>query len=102
MRRHILGILALLLLAAAAVLALWPGAGGCQQFELFCWRLGTVLAVWWLAYPDLRRLPAWLLGALPVVAIVLVWRPRYVLLVIPVLVVLAILKPRWGDRPSKR
>jgi len=84
MRRHTIGILALLLLGVASGLWLWGAAGDYWQVGPFCWRLGAVLGVWWLAYPDLAR-----------------W-PRYVILVIPVLAVLAILRPRWGAKQRKR
>jgi hypothetical protein len=98
MRRHIVGVLTLVLFAAGAAFWVWPQ----PELEPFCWRLGALTAVWWLAYPDLLRLPGWLLAALPVLAIVLARWPRYVILVIPVLVVLAILRPRWGLPPPKR
>jgi hypothetical protein len=98
MRRHIVGVIALALFAAGAVFRVWPH----PELEPFCWRLGAITAAFWLAYPDLLRLPAWLLAALPVLAIVLARWPKCLLLVIPVFVVLAILKPRWGPRPPKR
>ena len=60
------------------------------------------MAVWWLAYPDLSRLPPWLLAGIPVMVIVLAKWPRYVVFVIPVMIVLAILKPRFGQRKRKQ
>jgi hypothetical protein len=102
MRRHTIGILALLLLGVASGLWLWGAAGDYWQVGPFCWRLGAVLGVWWLAYPDLARWPAWVLAGIPVLLIVLARWPRYVILVIPVLAVLAILRPRWGAKQRKR
>jgi hypothetical protein len=64
-------------------------------------RLGAIMAVWWLAYPDLRRLPAWLLASMPVLVIVLARWPRYIFLVVPLIVILAVLKPRWGSKPKQ-
>ena len=43
------------------------------------WRVGIFLAVWWLAYPDVNRLPGWLLLALPALLAVIVFRPKLML-----------------------
>jgi hypothetical protein len=94
MRRHIIGTIALVCLALGAVLWFWPPGENYGQIEAVSLRLGAIMGVWWLAYPDLGRLPAWLLAAIPVIVIVLVRWPRYLVLVIPVLMLLALLKPR--------
>jgi hypothetical protein len=98
MRRHILGILAMAFLLAAA--ALWFSAPGGQYplLEGMAWRVGALLAVWWLAYPDLDRLPGWLLLALPAMVLLVLYRPKVILLLIPALIVLALLRPRLGRR----
>jgi hypothetical protein len=96
MQRSIIGILALVLLAASLLSWVWPAAEAFVQFDGFCVRLGAILAVWWLAYPDLARLPAWILAGVPVLVIILARWPRFFWLFIPVVVVLAVLKPRWG------
>jgi len=102
MQRHTLGILALLLLFGAVVFWIWPPerASG-QQLEAACWRLGTLLAVWWVAYPEVKHMPAWLFGAIPVIIIVLALRPRWLVIAIPILIALAVLKPRIFPRPPK-
>jgi hypothetical protein len=92
----------LLLLGAAGGLWLWGAGGDYWQLAPFCGRLGAVMAVWWLAYPDLARWPPWLLAVIPVLLIVLARWPRCMLLVIPVIAVLAILRPRWGPKARKR
>ena len=97
MRRHILGIMSLLLIAGAVFFWAWPPQNAAaQQFEAACWRLGALTSILWLAYKDVRRLPAWaglvLLGFVVVVAI----RPRLFLVAIPVILALAILRPRIG------
>ena len=66
MRRHILGIIAMAFLLGAAALWLWsPGEKYCAAAKAMACRVGVFLAVWWLAYPDVDRLPGWLLLALP-------------------------------------
>ena len=89
MRRHAIAAIAVLLLAAAAVLWLWPPVeGGSPALEAALWRVGAVLVVLWLAYPDLDRLPAWLLGVVPVVFILIAARPRWFLYLVPIFLVL--------------
>jgi len=67
-----------------------------QQFEAACWRVGALMAVLWLAYADVGRMPGWLLAALPVLVVILAIRPRWFVLAIPILIALAVLKPRAG------
>ena len=97
MRRHLLGIISLVLIAGAVVFWIWPPEdAAARQFEAACWRLGALTSILWLAYNDVRRLPGWawfvLLGFVVVVAI----KPRMFLVAVPVILALAILRPRLG------
>ncbi len=94
MRRHVIGILALLLLLGAV--ACWMRAWGrdCPQLEAACWRVGALLAVLWLAYDEVHRLPAWLFGVVPVLLVILALRPRWFLFFLPLLLLLAFVWPR--------
>jgi hypothetical protein len=47
-----------------------------------------------MAYEDLRRVPPWLMGALPVLLMIIAFRPRWFLYILPVLIMLAALRPR--------
>jgi hypothetical protein len=95
-RRHVIGLIALVLLAI--------GLGGWllddpqyKGIEGVGWRAGALMAVWWLAYKDLRRLPAWLWAAIPVAIVILVKWPQRSLVLIPVVVLaLALFKPLFG------
>ncbi len=99
MRRHLLGIIALLLLVGAGAFWIWPPEGSAAgQFEAACWRVGALVAVLWMAYPQLHRTPAWLWPGLTVLLVILAIRPKYFLLAVPIIVVLAILRPRIGRR----
>ncbi|MBN1912637.1 MAG: hypothetical protein JW818_23145 [Pirellulales bacterium] len=91
MRRHIIGIFGLILLAMAGGLMAW---GDTPAWEAACLRVGSVLTVLWLAYDDLARCPRWLLGAAPLLLVLLALRPHWFWFVLPVLIVLAILRPR--------
>lgn len=99
MRRHLIGIIGLLLLCGAVAFEVWPPDGPwAEQSRAACWRVGPVLILLWMAYNELTRLPAWLLATFPPMVIVLAVRPRIFLLLVPVLIALAILQPRFGRR----
>jgi hypothetical protein len=96
-RRHLIGIIALLCLLGYLAFRIWPPQETWQQvLEGGCARGGALAAVAWLAYPDIRRMPGWLWGVLLAILVVVAIRPRTVLLAIPVIVALAILRPRFG------
>ena len=100
MRRHLVGILSILLWAGAV--AFWfspPQSPFLVESQAACWRMGTVLAVWWLAWEQAVRLPRWLLLAIPLLAVVVVLRPKYFFVAIPLVVALALLMPR-PPRPA--
>ena len=97
MRRHLIGIIALLSLlgAVASEIKIWQPSGVLQSG---LYRGGVVAAVAWLAYPDVRRMPGWLWGMLFGILVVVAIRPRAVLLAVPIIIALAILRPRIGRR----
>jgi len=99
-RRHAIGIIAVILLLAAVALWIWPlKTNWYQPFWAACCRLGPCMAVLWLAYPEVKRLPPWLLGAFPVLVIILAAKPRWFLIALPIVIALAILSPK---RPARR
>ena len=100
MRRHAIAVIALVLLLTAAGFLVWPPTGpNSQDLESACLRIGTVMAVIWLAYDHLGRVPGWFWWSLPVLLIALARRPQLLLIFVPLVIVLAILKPR---NPSRR
>ena len=99
MRRHLIGIIALLLLAAAVTLWIWRPQGAGEFFTLGAFvRVGTVMAALWLAYPQVHRMPAWFWFSLPALLIILAIRPKWFLVAVPIVIALAILKPQIGKR----
>ena len=72
MRRHLLGLIALASLALAAVLCYSPLATY-QAAGAMGLRVGLVLGVLWLAWPDLHRLPRWAWYVLPIGCVVLIY-----------------------------
>ncbi len=93
--RTVIGVIAALLLIGATYF--WwvpPRTAGMQNLMAACWRLGPVLFVWWLAYPQAKSLPAWLAAAIPVLVIILAVRPRWIIIAIPILIAYFVLKKR--------
>ncbi len=102
MRRHLIGIISLMLGVGALVSKHYDA----PQFTSPCSRVGVLMAVLWLAYKELQRLPERVWRPLLVAALVLAVKPRLILWAIPLIIVLAILKPRFGrhskgDGPQK-
>ena len=101
MRRHLIGIIALLMLLGVVYFRICPpeeASTWAKQLEAACSRGGALAAVIWLAYVEIHRLPAWIWGLLLAVLVVVAIRPRTALLAIPMIVVLAILRPRIGRK----
>ncbi len=92
MRRNILGICAILLLAGAVYFLIWPPSSDeGVMFHSACTRVGSVCAVIWLAYRDLERLPTWIGSVVLVAAIAVAIRPRLAIVAIPAVISLMIL-----------
>jgi hypothetical protein len=107
-RRHLLGVVALLLFATAGWLA-WKGPAA--QFESMVLasslRIGAVLAVIWLAWPDLAKLSPFFLIACGAAIVVMLRWPQAMVYLLPVLALFWLLRPRHarsrrGNVPSKK
>ncbi len=106
MRRHAIGVIALVLLVCAVALAFVPERGPLTQ-ELWgaCARIGVLMIFVWLAYHQLRRIPVWLWYTLPPLLILAAIRPRmiwYLWPLVPALIILAMLKPKAKRRKASR
>lgn len=99
MRRNMIGIIAIVLLWAAAALWIWPlETSWYEPLKAACSRLGPFMAALWLAYNEVKRLPPWLLATIPALVLVLAVRPRWFLIALPIVIALAILKPKAPPR----
>lgn len=97
MPRYLIGVAAGMLLLVAAGLILWaPNTPMWQESIALFTRLGAIAFLFWLAWYDLRRIPAWLMVMLPIAALILARWPRYFLLLVPVLVVVGFLRRPLG------
>jgi 4-amino-4-deoxy-L-arabinose transferase-like glycosyltransferase len=105
MRRHLVGILGLALIAAWIVLEIKLRMGHEQSaveadFEGAASRIGGFLIILWLAWDQLKRIPNWLWLVLPAIAAAFLFRrPQILVLLIPILIAVAILRPR--NKPPK-
>ncbi len=99
MRRHAVGLIAIVLVALAVALPYWvEESPNSQELRAACLRIGTVMVILWLAYDQLRLVPIWLWFTFPGLLLVAARRPKWLLLLIPLLAVAAILKPRAPRR----
>ena len=103
MNRPLVGILSLVMLLAWAALYVWGrDSGAFEQYGVALGRPGILLAVLWLAAPDLKSPRSRLvLGVFIVAAGVLILLPRAWPFVLAAFVLLAVLRPR-GQRLSSR
>jgi hypothetical protein len=61
-------------------------------------RVGLVMLVLWVAYPELIKLPTWISLATLVATPIIAWRPRAALVIIPILILVWILYPRAKNK----
>lgn len=65
-----------------------------------CLRVSVLMAIWWLAYPQLRYIPRWLAVACGLMFLLVIRWPKLLLVAIPLLAVLWFLGPRAPRGPS--
>ena len=99
MQKRILGIATIVLLVGAVVVWQWRPGPDADALLAFCSRAGALMAVAWLAYDDVQRLPGWLLLALPLLLIVLVRWPKLLLLLIPLLILCEVIRRAGRQSP---
>jgi len=112
-RRHTIGVIALAMLVAAAVLLLFCDGNLADMYGSICLRVGMALGATWLAFPQILLLSAYcsprMLFTCLLGGIILIARPKafpIVALLIGAVVILEIagwlLKPlRPPDKPSQ-
>lgn len=91
--RATIGLFAVVLLALGLFTRMsadetFSAAGGASL------RVGVVMAIWWLAYPQTKYIPAWLTAACVVTLLLVMRWPKLIVVAIPLLAVLWFLGPR--------
>ncbi len=96
MHRPTVGVLALALLVISIALRIWYPSDTATADA--CLRPALVFGLLWLALPQMRQLPRWMTVAVAVAALVVLWRPKALLLVLPILAAMWVLRPRRTKR----
>ena len=95
MRRILIGILSLLFLGAAGALYFIDYDNSVYLLSV-CLKVGLVLGAIWLAYDNVlkisQRSPPWLLGIIGVGLLVIVIRPKMIVVVAPLLAGIGVLQ----------
>ncbi len=92
MHRPTVGWIALALLIAAVICGVcWPND---TTWRDGCLRPALVLGLLWLAMPQLREVPRWVMIAVAIAALVVLWRPKLLWLAVPAVFAVWILRPR--------
>jgi len=103
MRRHAVAAIAVVLLAVGVIL-MFQGEVRPLVAEVRAafLRIGGVMAVVWLGYPQIVRIPLWVWLTIPPLVILLMRRPLWIVYLLPVILVVAALKPRPDPKKSPR
>jgi hypothetical protein len=106
MQRTALGVIAFSLLAFGAAGAWFASEGPLQTTSSICLRAGILLTVIWIALPDLRKLPVWLMVSL-LAGVVATWylMGRYKAVIpfaLGAIAMLALLRPRSRMSSGRR
>ena len=91
-----IGLIGIVLLAVGGFVRWFPheSLANSETLQAACIRIGAVMCVLWIAYPEVIKLPTWISAATFLAAPVLAWKPRVALLVVPLLFVLWLLYPK--------
>jgi hypothetical protein len=84
MRRHLLGILGVILVLVALVMI--ASSPENEFWQASCMRIGLVLMALWLAWPQLADLSRWLYWIIVTIAIVAAAFSKYAWVLIPVII----------------
>jgi hypothetical protein len=99
MFRRKIGLIAIVLLAVGGLLlAVDADSRKLETLRGACLQIGVFMALLWLAEPQLRTLPVWLLPAVVVLPLLLIARPRLFPLGLAAMVVLWFMRPRHRER----
>jgi hypothetical protein len=56
------------------------------------------MAVLWIAYPDVKRLPAWLWPTILLLLALLAYKPKLFLIAVPIVILMLIIRPKGPPR----
>jgi hypothetical protein len=95
MRRTILGVVAIVFLAAGGIVFLSGyDEGMAEQWQAMFLRMGTLASALWIAWPELGRMKPWLAMLLVGALVAVVYFRRLIVPTLIVLAAFALLRPR--------
>ena len=97
LHRPTIGAVAVLLLLGSVALAVWYPSEASQLWMSACLRVGLVMGLLWLAYPQLSQLRPWLIAVIVAIVfagLLLARQPRVLLIAVAILVVIMRFRPR--------
>ena len=103
-RRGFVGVVAGVLIIMGIVL--WILGLGHEKNLVYyygaCWRLGPVLALWWLAWNEVRKVPSWAFISIPIIVVAMLIHKKLLLVAIPLAILLSLMNHprlrRWFGR----
>jgi hypothetical protein len=109
LRRNLLGASGLICLLIGIYLSVWPLDGSSAEFaQGMCIKSGLVLMAAWLAFPQLDRLPGWMLLTVVALLLVLATRPRIMFVMVrmgifllPIFFLIWLLRPKAARRAPR-
>lgn len=101
-RRHLVGLAGLALLAVGVYSLIWPPQEASSELmQGSCIKAGLVLLAFWLAFPQLDRLPMWAVVSSTLALLIVAVRPQILLTVVRLAIVLSpLLGILWLLRPQ--
>lgn len=95
MRRHLLGIISIVMLALGIAMFWWNPLDNEFWHAAFL-RVGVVLFALWLALPQLMGLKRWLFNAVMIVAVVAAAFSKLAWILVPAIIAIWIFSPKSG------
>jgi hypothetical protein len=102
MRRVVLGILAIAFVGGGVAAYYFGWFEDSYAIGAGAIRIGLVLGAFWLAWPQLARIPWWFVQAGLVGTLVVAVRPKAAVLVLPILAALWMIRPRKKTRTTRK
>ena len=100
MQRNMLGIIAVVMLIAGAVMLWWFVESKWDFLAASCLRIGAVLGALWLALPQLQEMSRWFYRAAIAIALVVAVFSKYAVVIVPILGILWFFGPKTGKHQA--
>lgn len=92
-RRVLIGWIALGTLGAGIATWMFPGVFANSHVVIGAFlRIGTIMSILWLAYPDLKVIPSWAWTTIILASLIIAVRPRAAFVLLPLMAVAWLLK----------